>query len=110
MSQQTLNEQRNDSSQEWESVEEIPTQQTKNAEKKPKKVEKRQDKIKRIIKQINEDSITDVMRDILIENKRLAKDLETLRIQNISLKKDHDGLHHALLRDRLRLFNTDLDL
>lgn len=109
MSQQTINEQRNDSSQEWESVEEIPSH-NKIAEKKPKKVEKRQDKIKRIIKQINEDSITDVMRDILIENKRLARDLETLRVQNISLKKDHDCLYHALLRDRLRVFNTDLDL
>ena len=110
MSQQSIHDPKNCSSEEWDSVDEIQTHQNKVAEKKPKKVEKRQDKIKRIIKQINEDSITDVMRDILIENKRLARDLETLRIQNTSLKKDYDGLHHALLRDRLRVFNTDLDL
>lgn len=109
MSQQTTQRNNSQSSEEWASVDEnIIT--PKVSEKKPKKAEKRQDKIKRIIKQIHEDSITEVMKDILLENKRLARDLENLRIQNTSLKRDHDTLTHALLRDRLSMFNSDLDL
>ena len=54
-------------------------------------------------------SLEQVVGDILEENKRLRRDIETLRIQNTSLRREHEELIHALLADRLRIQNPELE-
>lgn len=77
-------------------------------EKKPCKTTRKQRTQKYIMK-IQNDSLEQVVGDILDENKRLRRDIETLRIQNTSLRREHEELIHALLADRLRIQNPELE-
>lgn len=72
----------------------------KNDEKKPIKTTRKQ-RINNIVKRINQDSLDFVIEDVLAENKRLRRELENLRIQNTSLKREYEELTHTILSDRL---------
>lgn len=85
------------------------SQEEKETEnKKPSKMT-RKERINTLIRKINNDSIHQVMEDIIAENKRLRRELENLRIQNTTIKRDYEELMHSLLRDRLNNQNLDSD-
>ena len=69
--------------------------------KKPSKTTRKQ-RVTQFVHKIHEDSIDLVLKDILDENVKLRKEIESLRVQNVSLKRDMDELTHALLQDRLK--------
>ena len=76
--------------------------------KKPSKTTRKQ-RITQYVHKIHEDSLEKVVRDVLEENVKLRKEIESLRVANVSLKRDMDELTHALLQDRLKNQSNDLD-
>lgn len=76
--------------------------------KKPIKTTRKQ-RVTQFVHKIHEDSLEQVVRDILEENVKLRKEIESLRVANVSLKRDMDELTHALLQDRLKNQSNDLD-
>lgn len=76
--------------------------------KKPCKTTRKQ-RVNQFIRKINDDTIEQVVKDILEENVRLRKEIEALRVQNVSLKREHEELIHAILQDRLKNQNSDLE-
>lgn len=66
----------------------------------PKRKNKCKERISKLIKRSNGDSITEMYEDILKENKRLNSELDKVRANNISLQKEIDELHYGLLHDR----------
>ena len=82
--------------------------ESKKEAKKPSKTTRRQ-RVNQFIHKINEDTLDQVVKDILEENVRLRKEIESLRVQNVSLKREHEELIHALLQDRLKNQNSDLE-
>lgn len=68
--------------------------------KKPIKLSRKQ-RVSQYVKRISDDNMEQVLEDILKENKRLRRELETARIQNTSLRREYEELTHAILRDRL---------
>ena len=94
--------------------EQVPTpgssqsSEEKREQKKPVKTTRRQ-RVSQYIKKINEDNLEQVVKDVLEENTRLRKEIEALRIQNVSLKREHEDLIHALLQDRLKKHGNDLE-
>lgn len=77
-------------------------------DKKPTKVTRKQ-RINKYIQRLHDDSLEMVLEDVLKENQRLKRELETLRIAQASQKREYDDLMHALLQDRLRNQGQDLD-
>ena len=76
--------------------------------KKPTKTTRKQ-RVTQFVHKVHEDSLELVLKDILEENVKLRKEIESLRVQNVSLKRDMDELTHALLQDRLKNQSNDLD-
>lgn len=76
--------------------------------KKPTKTTRKQ-RTQRYIMKLKEDSPDLILSDILAENKRLRREIEALRVQNTSLKREHEELTHALLSDRLKNQYPDLE-
>ena len=76
--------------------------------KKPSKITRKQ-RVTNFIKKINEDSLEKVMEDILNENKRLRREVESLRVANTSLKREYEEMMHSILQDRLKNQGNDLD-
>lgn len=76
--------------------------------KKPSKTTRKQ-RINHFIQKIHEDTLEQVVRDILDENTKLRKEIESLRVANVSLKREMDELTHTLLRDRLMNQTSDLE-
>lgn len=77
-------------------------------ERKPSKVTRKQ-RIANYIYRLKDDNIEQVMEDILKENQRLKRELETLRVAQATQKREYDELMHALLQDRLKNQHCDLD-
>lgn len=67
-------------------------------EKKPKKY---QEKIQKYIKAIQSDSAESILRDILEENERIRKEIDTLRSVNAAQKREYDEFRAMLLSDRI---------
>lgn len=80
----------------------------KKEAKKPTKTTRKQ-RVNQFIHKIHEDSMEQVIRDILDENVKLRKEIESLRVANVSLKREMDELTHSLLRDRLMNQSNDLE-
>ena len=76
--------------------------------KKPSKTTRKQ-RVTQFIQKVNNDSLEQVLKDILDENARLRKEIEALRVQNVSLKREQEELMHSLLQDRLKNQSSDLD-
>lgn len=76
--------------------------------KKPSKTTRKQ-RISQYVHKVNEDSLEQVMKDILEENSKLRREIESLRVANVSLKREMEELTHCLLQDRLKNQSTDLD-
>ena len=80
----------------------------KKEAKKPTRTTRKQ-RVNQFIHKIHEDSMEQVIRDILDENVKLRKEIESLRVANVSLKREMDELTHSLLRDRLMNQSNDLE-
>lgn len=80
----------------------------KKEAKKPTKTTRKQ-RVNQFIHKIHEDSLELVIKDILEENAKLRKEIESLRVANVSLKREMDELTHSLLRDRLMNQSNDLE-
>lgn len=78
----------------------VDSEENKSGEKKPIKTTRKQ-RVTSLIKKINEDSLEMVIQDILTENKRIRRELENMRVQNTSLKREYEELMHNILKDRL---------
>ena len=76
--------------------------------KKPQKTTRRQ-RTQRYIMKLKDDSTDIILADILAENRKLRREIEALRVQNTSLKREHEELTHALLADRLKNQYPDLE-
>lgn len=76
--------------------------------KKPSKSTRKQ-RVTQFIKKINEDNMQQVTKDVLIENKRLRKEIESLRVANASLKREYEELMHSILKDRLKNQGCDFE-
>lgn len=72
----------------------------KQLDKRPSKTTRKQ-RVNALIHKINNDSLDLVVSDILNENKRLRRELESLRVQNAGLKREYEELMHSILSDRL---------
>ena len=66
----------------------------------PKKKRQCKERISKLIKRSNGDSIVEMYEDILAENKRLNTELDKSRASNINLQKEIDELRYGLLYDR----------
>lgn len=64
------------------------------------------ERITRLVKRINGDSIQELYEDILEENLRLKKELDRERSLNLSTTKELDELRFNLLQDRMIKFNN----
>lgn len=78
-------------------------QYSQEAKEKPRPPSKttRKTRINNFIKTINDDSLDQVVQDVLTENKRLLREIKTLRESLTSAKKEYEEFVQAILTDRL---------
>lgn len=76
--------------------------------KKPSKITRKQ-RVTKFIKRVNDDSMEKIMEDILNENARLRRELESMRVANTSLKREYEEMMHSIFQDRLKNQGNDLN-